>query len=300
MIPLGPVVARSRMKAARAAVWALLMEADRRSEWWPNLRLDPGLGGAIAVPAGTWGEQPEDVGGEDRNAAAAGEAVDRVPAGREAAAGEGARGEVDVWVEGHALGFTWKQPDDPRATAVLLTLRTQGPETGVTVTETGFDALPAPAERAAQAQQRWERLLAALSAAIDTAAAAGTLGESAQPTANPAAAEPDEDERGPAAASASDTGTASEPASATGEIEIAQAALEGEVDETETGTSDETASDEREPIEVEAEPQVGDHLEIEEVIEGEIIEIEVETVDAEIIEGEEPDEPDFDTLIRGR
>ncbi|MBL3687963.1 SRPBCC domain-containing protein [Leucobacter zeae] len=149
MIPLGPVVARSRVKASRADTWSYLVDSDLRTEWWPELRLEPGVGGAVAEQ---WSEGAGD------------ESVSR-----------DASGAVDVWVEGHAIGFTWREAGDDRDTAVLLTLRTQSGGTGITITETGFDALPSPAERAAASQEGWKVLLGDLTAAIDAAVDSGAL-----------------------------------------------------------------------------------------------------------------------------
>ena len=150
MIPLGPVVARSRVNAARAAVWAYLSEDALRGEWWPELRLEPKVGGEVSE---RWSEGEGD------------DAVSR-----------DASGTVDVWVDGHAIGFTWRESGDPRDTAVLVTLRSQGYETGITVTETGFDALPSPAERAAASQEGWAVLLRDLTEAVRVAVESGTIG----------------------------------------------------------------------------------------------------------------------------
>ncbi|GAA1622954.1 SRPBCC family protein [Leucobacter chromiireducens] len=149
MIPLGPVVARARLQATRAAAWVYLADADRRAEWWPELRLEPQVGGAIGE---RWSE---DTG--------------------ETSVSRDASGTVDVWVDGHAIGFTWREAGDQRDTAVLLTLRSQGDETGITVTETGFDGLPDSAARAAGSQDGWQVLLRDLSLAVTAAAESGTL-----------------------------------------------------------------------------------------------------------------------------
>lgn len=146
MIPLGPVVARCKVGAARADVWSYLVDPDRRAEWWPELRLEPGVGGAVSE---RWTETTED----------------------DASVSRDASGEVDVWVEGHAVGFTWRDAGDERSTAVLVTLRSQGPRTGVTVTETGFDALPSASERAAASQEGWRVLLGDLAAAVEASGA---------------------------------------------------------------------------------------------------------------------------------
>ena len=55
MIPLGPVVARSRVRAPRAAVWATVIDPELRHAWWPELQLEPRIGGAVAE---RWTESP--------------------------------------------------------------------------------------------------------------------------------------------------------------------------------------------------------------------------------------------------
>ncbi|MFA5606126.1 MAG: SRPBCC domain-containing protein [Leucobacter sp.] len=148
MIPLGPVVARARVRAPRTGVWTYLVEGAPRQTWWPAASLETHLGGAITA----------------QNVVASGE-------------GAGSRtGEVDVWVEGHAIGFRWREAESENATSVLITLRSQGSDTGVTVTETGFDALDGAASRAAASLGAWEDLLAKLVSAVSSDAA-GVEGE---------------------------------------------------------------------------------------------------------------------------
>lgn len=162
MIPLGPVVARARMQAPRAAVWAYLVDADHRAGWWSEVRIDPRLGGQIAEQ---WAEDGD-------------------------APGRDVTGEIDVLVEGHAIGFRWREAGDERDTSVLLTLRSHGSETGVTVTESGFDALPAAADRAAAALGDWEELLTGYATAVETAVAGGFVAE--ESAAGSAPEEPEE------------------------------------------------------------------------------------------------------------
>ncbi len=281
MIPLGPVVARSRVGVARAAAWTFLAEQHRRSEWWPELQLEPHVGGTVAE---RWSEGEGD-----------------------AAVSRDASGTVDVWVEGHAVGFTWREAGDERDTAVLITLRTQGVDTGITVTETGFDALPAASERAAASQEGWQVLLNDLVTALQAAQAAGAFGERETPAAG------------------------------AGELEVVEPEVVGEIDEAAEPVDQVDAADE---IELEAEPTVGDHPELETgpvaVVAGagdaasgapldldETIQIDRAQLDAALAQpgesvgdageipanegdasaeqrrAERPDEPDFDTLIRG-
>lgn len=149
MIPLGPVVARARVRAPRETVWQYLVDPGKRSAWWPEVRLGSGLGGEVVE---RWSEGEGD------------DAVSR-----------DASGDIDVWVEGHAVGFRWSEAGDEGSTAVLVTLRSQGVDTGVTVTETGFDSLPFPAERAAASLDGWQTLLADLVAAVDATLGADGL-----------------------------------------------------------------------------------------------------------------------------
>lgn len=270
MIPLGPVVARSRMRAARAGVWTYVSDPERRSEWWPDLQMEGRIGGEVVE---RWSEGS----GE--------EMVSRDASGR-----------IDVWVEGHAIGFTWREAGDARDTAVLLTLRAQGEETGVTVTETGFDALPAPAERAAASQQGWEVLLSALSDAIDRGVAAGTIGADDGVGRGPAA-DP-EVEPPPASASEPRPLAALEPSPAwTGEIELAPEEVDGEVVEVEAEIE----------IEVDAEPQPGEHLELDTAVVPVIGPGRSDDRDRSSDGGKDRSsdeesltgDPDFDSLLRG-
>lgn len=255
MIPLGPVVARGRTKASRAVVWSHLTDSKLRQAWWDGLHLEPGLGGAVRSTSG-----PRTL-----------------------------SGVIDVWVAGHAVGFTWNGEDDERGTAVLITLRSQGYLTGVTVTETGFDALPDAAARAELAGQVWSGFVTDL-------AEASLVDIEAEPAAD---------------------------------VELAPLEIEGEFAE----------AAETDPIEVDAEPGLGDHLELvtgpidlpneaetsesndtepsalnehvsedigeEESFEGVVPLILPEptddtmVIDAVEAADDEPEEPDFDSLMRG-
>lgn len=137
MVPVGPVVARCETAQPRRVLWAYLSDPDLRAEWWPELNLESRLGGSVREQ---WAE-----GDASRDAS----------------------GEIDVFVDGHALGFRWTEAGDPRPTAVLITLRSIGAGASLTVTETGFDMLPDPSARAAASQEGWDVLLRDLSAAID-------------------------------------------------------------------------------------------------------------------------------------
>lgn len=228
MIPLGPVVARSRTKASRAVVWAHLTDANLRAQWWEGLQVEPGLGGAVR---------------------SLGESLELV-------------GVIDVWVAGHALGFTWQAEGEERGTAVLITLRSQGHHTGVTVTETGFDALRDGAARAEAAGREWARFvegltdasLAEVEAAVEAAAlvgvgvaAGGVESGGAAAAAGTGVAGADV---GPGAVAAA--GAARAAGTDASELELAPLEVEGEL----------SAGEAVDPIEVDAEPGLGDRLEL--------------------------------------
>ncbi|KAM9864191.1 hypothetical protein ACIFOC_03097 [Leucobacter aridicollis] len=132
MAVVGPVIARMRAKAPRETAWQYIAHPELRAEWWPDVELDVVFGGAVA----------------ERWTAENGEAASR-----------NAVGTVDVLIEGHALGFRWRDGDDPHETAVLITFRSHGDETDIMVTETGFGVFPDAFERTADAQQSWIDLL---------------------------------------------------------------------------------------------------------------------------------------------
>ncbi len=306
MIPLGPVVARSRLRAERTAAWSYLSEADRRAEWWPELELEPRVGGAISE---RWSEESG-----------------------ETSVSRDASGAVDVWVEGHAIGFRWREAGDERDTAVLMTLRTQGMDTGITVTETGFDALPDAAARAAASQDGWQVLLRDLTAALEAAVAEGRIAAplaipepaEEEPAAEPQAAQ----EAGDAAAAAGDAELAGEGAAdessvdETGTGESGAEVVDAEVVEAEeSGIEEVDAQAEAEPAEAEvdaeadadADEEANDTIRIEPLtpeaaaqIEAAVAETEAEAepeVEATELEPAEPEpttaELDFDALIRG-
>lgn len=238
MIPLGPVVARNKARVARAAVWQYLVDSERRKVWWPELRLDARVGGAVSE---RWAETSGD-----------------------SEVSRDASGEVDVLVEGHAIGFRWSEAGDEHSTAVLVTLRSSGPDTGITVTETGFDALPTPAESAAASQEGWQVLLSDLVAAVESAVAAGAFSDDPE---------------------------------ATEQIDVDDstvAVAEGDVEET----LEDSGAEPEEPV---LEP--ADALELE--AEGEaaikesVADLEPAAADSSDEATDDPEEPNFDDLIRG-
>lgn len=139
MAVVGPVIARMRARAPREVAWNYLADGALRASWWPDAELDAVFGGAVA----------------ERWTAENGEAASR-----------NAVGAVDVLIEGHALGFRWRDGSDEHETAVLITFRSQGDETDIMVTETGFGVFPDAFERTADAQQSWIDLLTDYAAAL--------------------------------------------------------------------------------------------------------------------------------------
>ncbi|MFV0434439.1 MAG: SRPBCC domain-containing protein [Leucobacter sp.] len=230
MIPLGPVVARSRVRAARTAAWSYLVQPERRAAWWPELQLEPRLGGEVIE---RWSETNGDT------------TVSR-----------DASGEVDVWVDGHALGFKWSEAGDEHSTAVLVTLRAQGRNTGITVTETGFDALPSAAERAAASQDGWGVLLRDLTAAIESGAVveSGTVVEPGQAVLDQPTAEQTAESRAETGSEAQGEQAVSEVARGS-DLELAAPEFEGELEDDLSEGAEAT-------LEVDAEPAVGDHPEL--------------------------------------
>ena len=191
MIPLGPVVARARVRAQRTVVWSYFVDPGMRASWWPEARIDTRLGGEVAE---RWCE---------------GEGDDEI--------GRDASGTIDIWVDGHAAGFSWSDSKDEGSTTVLITLRDRGVDTGVTVTETGFDGLPMAAERAAASLDGWQSLLADLVAAVDAGAGVPTLGVAAEAEAEAEAeggADGETDADAAAVAASGDAG----PGEGTGEV----------------------------------------------------------------------------------
>lgn len=253
MIPLGPVVARSKARVARADVWEYFVDAERRKTWWPELQLEPRVGGAVSE---RWAETSGD-GEISRDAS----------------------GEVDVLVDGHAIGFRWSEADDENSTAVLVTLRSSGPDTGITVTETGFDALSAPAESAAASQEGWQVLLGDLVAAIQAAIASGELVENGVTAAQEPVEEVAENEE-PAETVAEEAADAEgaeelepvvEDDTAELEVPVAEAA---EIVEPEENAEPEEAADPEPEDAAEPEPEAEDDEDF-------------------------PEDPNFDDLIRG-
>ncbi|WP_052492541.1 SRPBCC family protein [Leucobacter komagatae] len=255
MAAVAPVIARMRAKAARETAWRYFAEVEKLHLWWPDAELAAEFGGAVS-------ERWTDGDGPD-------------------AASRNAVGVIDVFIEGHALGFRWRDGNDAHETAVLITLRSQGDETDVMVTETGFGLFADAPERSADAQQSWIELLTSLRDVLAEAEPASVAAASEAATV-PAAAEPEPEAEAEAEAEAEVEPEPEPEPESEPEVETADAEPEPEVE-----TADAEPEPEPEVETADAEPEP-----------------EVETAGAEPESEPEPEvesaaEPDFDSIIRG-
>ena len=231
MIPVGPVVVRAQIAATRDSVWAALVQQS----WYADLKFARELFGEATISGS-----------------------------REAS------GKVDVWVPGHVLGFKWAGEGE-KPTAVLVTLRSRGDSTDLTLTETGFDALENGAQVAAAAQLGWDAAFARLA---ETDFAAALAGDSPV----------DEDSRVDEEAPAADAAAADAVADA-----VADAAP---ADEDADGTDDAPADEIASVAEVEAEPADAETEPADDETEDEPADVEpaeVELAEAEPAEAEPAD-----------
>ncbi|MFC4223960.1 SRPBCC family protein [Lysinibacter cavernae] len=125
-MPVGPVIVRVTLPAARETVWQALVEPQRTAIWWPDLQIDAVIGGGVAE---IWAEADSE---------------------------RHATGAVDIVIPGHSLGFNWQELGDAYATSVLLVIRTDGERSILTVTETGLDSLEHANRRAMEYHEGWE------------------------------------------------------------------------------------------------------------------------------------------------
>ncbi|GAA1326277.1 SRPBCC domain-containing protein [Leucobacter albus] len=269
MAAVGPVIARVRVSAARELAWSYIVDPELRASWWPDAELEAVFGGAIS-------EQWVDGTGSE-------------------AAGRSAVGAIDVFIDGHALGFRWRDGADEHETAVLISLRSQAAETDIIVTETGFGLFPDAFERTADAQQSWIDLLSDLAEVLRRAAPAAAP-QQVVPVENDSPAVPDAGAADAAEPVADEPGAA-EP--------VADAADEPGADEPETaesGAAEFEAADAAEPGSTESDAEAVEPTDPElaapEPVEADVA--EPEAAEPESAPNPEPNpEPDFDSLIRG-
>lgn len=135
------------VEVRREDVWLLIEDATRREAWWPRTTIDFIPGGSLRS---TFELDPQALPSSDNiNVAAEGEHAAEVVLS----------GQVDVVMTGHAFGFSWRRPDDPWATTVLLTLTTLSGSTQISVVELGFMGFPAEEQRMRDSFAGWERRL---------------------------------------------------------------------------------------------------------------------------------------------
>ncbi|GAA3593238.1 hypothetical protein GCM10022198_16400 [Klugiella xanthotipulae] len=125
-MPVGPVIVRMVLPAARQDVWDAITDAEKAAVWWPDLSLVAEVGGGISE---IWSEEDSE---------------------------RHATGVVDIVIPGHSLGFAWRERGDDYATSVLIVLQSDGDHSRITVTETGLDNLEQANRRAIDYQQGWE------------------------------------------------------------------------------------------------------------------------------------------------
>lgn len=294
MSSVGLVIARMNTPVPRHIAWAHLVDPELRRSWWTELQLDATLGGAVSE---RWNASE----GEGEGAGAGTNASADVSS-RDAA------GKVDVMVDGHALGFRWRDRSDAYETEVLITLRSNDAGTGITVTETGFGRFLDGRNRAADAQQGWIDLLTEYVDTLsrvqfDPADVARQASLAAQPV--------------PADSAPLESGSAPEPSSITSEIDVIPPVVEAEVEDEATDEPEELEVEaERELAELVAEVAVADTgtldtetLDTETlqdaldadalVVDALVVEAEPEAVEIEVENEVNPEDPDFDSLIRG-
>lgn len=116
----------------RDEVWLHLSDPALRGKWWPDSLITVSVGGEVRASR-------------------------RSELGNTVSAGE-----VDVLVEGHALGFVWTEGGGVRPTSVLMTLSSALRGTEVDIVEVGFAGLESNANRISRAEREWSELLSQL------------------------------------------------------------------------------------------------------------------------------------------
>lgn len=142
------------LSITRNHLWELIVDDHRREQWWPETTIDVAPGGVIRSTFEVVGSA------SDSEAEPTTERVTH-------------SGEVDVVIAGHALGFSWRQPEDPWATTTLMTLTSLSGITQLSVVELGFMGYPDESQRMRQSFAAWEQRLARLEDAARQAVVAG-------------------------------------------------------------------------------------------------------------------------------
>jgi uncharacterized protein YndB with AHSA1/START domain len=127
------VVVSELVRSPAPAVWASIMDGDRRRRWWSYLDLEPVEGGRVVERWTTDGGQPMTT---------TGSVVEVVPEQR--------------------LRMTWRDDDWPAATEVEIALAAAPDGTTVTVRHRGWASLPDSAGLAEAHRVGWRAHLEAL------------------------------------------------------------------------------------------------------------------------------------------
>jgi len=122
------------MRCSRALLWNYLVDPDLREQWWPNTSIELWPGGSVRSLTSA----------HDRNSD---EESDELC------------GEVDVFINGHALGFVWSMHEKSPPTSVLITLASTPHGTIINLAEVVFRSVEfASSEYQAERLNRAERL----------------------------------------------------------------------------------------------------------------------------------------------
>jgi uncharacterized protein YndB with AHSA1/START domain len=136
-VSLDSVMLGRHFDTTRDALWKRISTEHIRTLWWPDSTLNLVAGGTVAT---------------------------------QLLCSDGSTCELtgmnDVFIEGHALGFSWHRPNERHETSVLLTLTSLMGSTQLSVLEIGFRTAPNSAERLIDASNHWTRCLTALGDAI--------------------------------------------------------------------------------------------------------------------------------------
>lgn len=135
----GPLTVARMVPAPRVQVWQQIANEEMRKVWWPGLEIELRSGGSVRQKVRRKGVKRTVV------------------------------GDIDVFAEGHALGFVWRDHADHHTTSVLIALLSEDKETKLVITEVGFEAFPNPEERSHRSIRAWNARLDDLVALIQRA-----------------------------------------------------------------------------------------------------------------------------------
>lgn len=136
-LSLDSVKVARQYEVSREALWQRIHDETAREVWWPKCSLNLRDGGAVAATV---------------------HRLDGTPCLQE--------GAVDVLIDGHAFGFSWRQPEDLDDTSVLFTLTSLLGRTQLSVLEVGFRTMPKYVERLSSASAYWTQCLDSLTESL--------------------------------------------------------------------------------------------------------------------------------------